>query len=137
MNWQNLAIFDKNLAKFGHQSLEDYDIKPVHETSYQSPLSFKVAFYILLTALSHHHLQHHSVHHHSQVHHPLFREWLIRRRDNESTKFMVDPRNGHLAIALTYSRGSANNSCNSNGNSTNSTIYAQQTSNEQPWSRSI
>lgn len=36
--------------------------------------------------------------------HPLFREWLIRRRDNESTKFMVDPRNGHLAIALTYSR---------------------------------
>ena len=52
--------------------------------------------------------------------HPLFREWLIRRRDNESTKFMVDPRNGHLAIALTYSRGSANNSCNSNGNSTNS-----------------
>ena len=53
--------------------------------------------------------------------HPLFREWLIRRRDNESTKFMVDPRNGHLAIALTYSRGSAaNSSCNSNGNSTNS-----------------
>ena len=53
--------------------------------------------------------------------HPLFREWLIRRRDNESTKFMVDPRNGHLAIALTYSRGNAgNSSCNSNGNSTNS-----------------
>ena len=40
--------------------------------------------------------------------HPLFREWLIRRRDNESTKFMVDPRNGHLAIALTYSRGTTN-----------------------------
>ena len=38
--------------------------------------------------------------------HPLFREWLIRRRDNDSTKFMVDPRNGHLAIALTYSRNS-------------------------------
>jgi hypothetical protein len=38
--------------------------------------------------------------------HPLFREWLIRRKDNQSTKFMVDPRNGHLAIALTYSRSS-------------------------------
>ncbi len=36
--------------------------------------------------------------------HPLFREWLIRRRELESTKFMVDPRTGHLAIALTYSR---------------------------------
>ena len=32
----------------------------------------------------------------------------IRRRDNESTKFMVDPRNGHLAIALTYSRTNSN-----------------------------
>ena len=36
--------------------------------------------------------------------HPLFRDWLIRRKDNESTKFMVDPRNGHLAMALTSSR---------------------------------
>ena len=38
----------------------------------------------------------------------MFQEWLIRRRDNESTKFMVDPRNGHLAIALTYSRTNSN-----------------------------
>jgi hypothetical protein len=36
--------------------------------------------------------------------HPLFREWLIRRKDNETTKFLCDPRNGHLAIALNYSR---------------------------------
>lgn len=42
--------------------------------------------------------------------HPLFRDWLIRRKDNESTKFMVDPRNGHLALALTYSRFSSSTS---------------------------
>ena len=35
--------------------------------------------------------------------HPLFREWLIRRADS-SSKFLVDPRVGHLALALNYSR---------------------------------
>ena len=74
---------EKKLTKFGHQSLEDYDIKPVHEHHIKSPLSFKVAFYILLTALSHHHLQHHSVHHHSQVHHPLFRESQLQQQQQQ------------------------------------------------------
>ena len=56
--------------------------------------------------------------------HPLFREWLIRRKDNESTKFMVDPRNGHLAMALTYSRspsgGEGNASSTGNASRTGS-----------------
>ncbi len=32
--------------------------------------------------------------------HPTLREWLIRRRDFESRKFLCDPRAGHAAIAL-------------------------------------
>nr|XP_029718771.1 protein TANC2-like isoform X1 [Aedes albopictus] len=36
--------------------------------------------------------------------HPSFREWLIRRDDAESTKFMCDLRNGHAGIALRLSR---------------------------------
>lgn len=37
--------------------------------------------------------------------HPSFRDWLIRRRQFEQTKFMCDPRSGHLAIALKMCRG--------------------------------
>ena len=69
--WQNLGI---SLQKI--MILNQY----IHEHHIKSPLSFKVAFYILLTALSHHHLQHHSVHHHSQVHHPLFRESQLQQQ---------------------------------------------------------
>ncbi|XP_053671068.1 protein TANC2 [Anopheles nili] len=36
--------------------------------------------------------------------HPSFREWLIRREDGESTKFLCDLRNGHAGIALRLSR---------------------------------
>ncbi len=36
--------------------------------------------------------------------HPSFREWLIRRDESESTKFLCDLRNGHAAIALRLSR---------------------------------
>lgn len=36
--------------------------------------------------------------------HPTFREWLIRRRDFESTKFVCDPRTGHAAIAFRMCR---------------------------------
>ncbi|XP_052565733.1 protein TANC2 isoform X3 [Culex pipiens pallens] len=36
--------------------------------------------------------------------HPSFREWLIRRDDGESTKFLCDLRNGHAGIALRLSR---------------------------------
>ena len=36
--------------------------------------------------------------------HPTFREWLYKRRDSESQKFVCDPRNGHAAIALRMSR---------------------------------
>ncbi|XP_055610896.1 protein TANC2 isoform X2 [Uranotaenia lowii] len=36
--------------------------------------------------------------------HPSFREWLIRRDDNESSKFLCDLRNGHAGIALRLSR---------------------------------
>lgn len=36
--------------------------------------------------------------------HPSFREWLIRREDGQSTKFLCDPRIGHAAIALRLSR---------------------------------
>ena len=32
--------------------------------------------------------------------HPTFREWLVRRKDFESKKFLCDPRNGHAAIAF-------------------------------------
>ena len=28
---KKLTILEKKMTKFGHQSLEDYDIKPVHE----------------------------------------------------------------------------------------------------------
>ena len=34
--------------------------------------------------------------------HPTFREWLVRRKDFESKKFLCDPRNGHAAIAFRY-----------------------------------
>ncbi|XP_050678771.1 protein TANC2 isoform X2 [Leptidea sinapis] len=36
--------------------------------------------------------------------HPSFREWLIRREDNESPKFLCDLRAGHCAIAFRLSR---------------------------------
>lgn len=36
--------------------------------------------------------------------HPSFREWLIRRDENESTKFLCDLRGGHSAIAFRLSR---------------------------------
>ena len=36
--------------------------------------------------------------------HPIFREWLYKRKDIESQKFLCDPRNGHAAIALRMSR---------------------------------
>ena len=36
--------------------------------------------------------------------HPSFREWLIRRDDNESTKFLCDLRIGHASIAFRLSR---------------------------------
>ncbi|XP_074093654.1 zinc-RING finger and ankyrin repeat domain-containing protein rolling pebbles isoform X1 [Cotesia typhae] len=36
--------------------------------------------------------------------HPSFREWLIRRDDGESTKFLCDLRLGHSAIAFRLSR---------------------------------
>lgn len=36
--------------------------------------------------------------------HPSFREWLIRRDDNENTKFLCDLRAGHSAIAFRLSR---------------------------------
>ncbi|XP_050420665.1 protein TANC2 isoform X3 [Adelges cooleyi] len=36
--------------------------------------------------------------------HPSFREWLIRRDDSESKKFLCDLRNGHAGIALRFSR---------------------------------
>ncbi|XP_058821683.1 protein TANC2 isoform X2 [Topomyia yanbarensis] len=36
--------------------------------------------------------------------HPSFREWLIKRDDGESSKFLCDLRNGHAGIALRYSR---------------------------------
>ncbi|XP_058455784.1 protein TANC2 isoform X2 [Malaya genurostris] len=36
--------------------------------------------------------------------HPSFREWLIRRDDGESSKFLCDLRNGHAGIALRFSR---------------------------------
>lgn len=36
--------------------------------------------------------------------HPSFREWLIRRDEGESTKFLCDLRLGHAAIAYRLSR---------------------------------
>lgn len=36
--------------------------------------------------------------------HPSFREWLIRRDEGESTKFLCDVRMGHTAIAFRLSR---------------------------------
>ncbi|XP_008179715.1 protein TANC2 isoform X1 [Acyrthosiphon pisum] len=36
--------------------------------------------------------------------HPSFREWLMRREDGESKKFVCDLRNGHSGIALRFSR---------------------------------
>ncbi|XP_071055582.1 protein TANC2 isoform X2 [Onthophagus taurus] len=36
--------------------------------------------------------------------HPSFREWLIRRDDNEGTKFLCDLRAGHCGIAFRLSR---------------------------------
>ncbi|XP_013166187.1 PREDICTED: protein TANC2 isoform X2 [Papilio xuthus] len=36
--------------------------------------------------------------------HPSFREWLIRREDNESAKFLCDLRAGHCSIAYRLSR---------------------------------
>ncbi|XP_068617508.1 protein TANC2 isoform X2 [Battus philenor] len=36
--------------------------------------------------------------------HPSFREWLIRREDNESSKFLCDLRAGHCSIAYRLSR---------------------------------
>ncbi|KOB78558.1 Uncharacterized protein OBRU01_02147 [Operophtera brumata] len=36
--------------------------------------------------------------------HPSFREWLIRRDDNESSKFLCDLRAGHCGIAFRLSR---------------------------------
>jgi len=36
--------------------------------------------------------------------HPSFREWLLRRDEGESTKFLCDYRLGHAAIAFRLSR---------------------------------
>ncbi|XP_065582552.1 protein TANC2-like isoform X2 [Artemia franciscana] len=36
--------------------------------------------------------------------HPAFREWLLRREEGESTKFLCDPRIGDAAIAFRLSR---------------------------------
>ncbi|KAG8223991.1 hypothetical protein J437_LFUL012094, partial [Ladona fulva] len=36
--------------------------------------------------------------------HPAFREWLIRREEGDSTKFLCDPRIGHLGVALRLTR---------------------------------
>ena len=36
--------------------------------------------------------------------HPSFRQWLVRRDEGESSKFLCDPRMGHAAIALRLSR---------------------------------
>ncbi|KAM4692362.1 protein TANC2 isoform 3-T3 [Rhinophrynus dorsalis] len=36
--------------------------------------------------------------------HPSFREWLIWREDGEKTKFLCDPRNGHILLAFWFSR---------------------------------
>ena len=36
--------------------------------------------------------------------HPSLRDWLIRRTDTESKKFLCDPRTGHAALALRMSR---------------------------------
>eukprot|EP00095_Tigriopus_kingsejongensis_P002147 maker-scaffold583_size130250-snap-gene-0.13 protein:Tk02147 transcript:maker-scaffold583_size130250-snap-gene-0.13-mRNA-1 annotation:"protein tanc2 isoform x3" len=37
--------------------------------------------------------------------HPTFKDWLIRRREFEPKKFLVDPRSGHAAIAFRMCRG--------------------------------
>ena len=37
--------------------------------------------------------------------HPTLREWLLRRREFESRKFLCDPRRGHAALALSMCRG--------------------------------
>ena len=37
--------------------------------------------------------------------HPTFRDWLIRRKEFESKKFICDPRTGHAAIAFRMCRG--------------------------------
>ncbi|KAF0310719.1 Protein TANC2 [Amphibalanus amphitrite] len=36
--------------------------------------------------------------------HPSFREWLVRREESESHKFLLDPRIGHASLALRLSR---------------------------------
>ena len=36
--------------------------------------------------------------------HPSLRDWLVRRREGDSSKFLCDPRTGHAALALSYSR---------------------------------
>ena len=36
--------------------------------------------------------------------HPLFRDWLNKRSDRDSPKFLCDPRIGHAAISLSISR---------------------------------
>ena len=36
--------------------------------------------------------------------HPLLREWLMRRGDKESIKFICDPRIGHTALSLEMCR---------------------------------
>ena len=36
--------------------------------------------------------------------HPLFREWLVRRADKDSLKFLCDPRHGHIALSLSMCR---------------------------------
>jgi len=36
--------------------------------------------------------------------HPTFRDWLVRRKDGESTKFICDIKTGHAAIAYSISR---------------------------------
>lgn len=36
--------------------------------------------------------------------HPSFREWLLRREENESIKYLCDPRSGHANIAFRMSR---------------------------------
>lgn len=38
------------------------------------------------------------------IFHPALREWLSRRSENETTKFLCDPRQGHACLALRMSR---------------------------------
>jgi hypothetical protein len=36
--------------------------------------------------------------------HPTFRDWLVKRPEGETTKFLCDVRIGHAAIAFSMAR---------------------------------